>query len=67
MDELLQGLAEINLQLGGGQVTRRGAVRVLEEAWPDELFELCEHLELLKLLVWVCEGSCSPTTRRDEL
>jgi len=33
-------------------------MRLLEEVWPDELVDLCEHLELLKLLVFVCEARC---------
>lgn len=42
---------------------RLGQLEILRDVWPLELLELCNHVELLKLLVWVCEGSCPTSTR----
>lgn len=64
MDELLQGLAQVRIELGvqSGTILRpftARSARILREVWPDELLELCEHVELLKLLVLVCESHCN--------
>lgn len=66
MDKLLEALAELETFVGSDVVglemfrgDRRQQLAVLEEVWPDELEYLCQHVELLKLLVWVCDGSTS--------
>lgn len=72
MDELLLGLAVVDdysagVFSGGNRVDRHRQLEVLRDVWPNELEDLCQHVELLKFLVWVCEGSssCSPTTGRE--
>lgn len=81
MDELLVGLAELETHVGRDVARFSGRLRgdlrdlntfgrveamhLLEEAWPDELVELCEHVELLKLLVFVCEARCGSHSDRE--
>lgn len=74
MDELLLGLQLLDETVGEDVARFSGRLRgdrhaqldILRDVWPHELEELCNHTELLKLLVWVCEGSsCQPQRGRE--